>query len=227
MQSFNYPDLQTAYHNNMRFYGIPNGEWYPSITTVLGVTQPPEVAASFARWREAVGNEEADRVSLTATTHGTNVHLLLERHFKDEDILAPINGEEVPSGDYDAYKALKPRLKRITAVYGQECALFSNELTIAGRCDLVGEYQNVPAIVDFKTAKRIKSDEDIADYKLQLCFYANAHNEMFGTNIQRGVIIMIVQAGFPMEFIVDLEPQLALLKARSKDFWTLADLRDA
>jgi genome maintenance exonuclease 1 len=87
-------------------------------------------------------------------------------------------------------------------VWGQECALYSPSLEVAGRCDLVGKYKGIPVIVDFKTAGRVKGHKDIGDYKLQLAFYACAHNEMFGTNIRDGVILMVAQTGFPMEFNV-------------------------
>jgi hypothetical protein len=73
---------------------------------------------------------------------------------------------------------------------------------------------------DFKTAGRVKGHKDIGDYKLQLAFYACAHNEMFGTNIRDGVILMVAQTGFPMEFNVKLDDYMDELKSRVGTFWS-------
>jgi hypothetical protein len=50
-----------------------------------------------------------------------------------------------------------------------------------------------PAIMDFKQTNRPKKREWIEDYFLQLAAYAAAHNEMHGTTIDQGVILMACQ----------------------------------
>ena len=68
--------------------------------------------------------------------------------------------------------------------------------------DCVGEYEGIPTLIDFKTAKKIKKREWIEDYFLQGCAYANAHNVMFGTNIEQIVILMVDRNSIFQEFIV-------------------------
>lgn len=215
-----YPDLSTVSHDGQRWYDTPHG-FYPSITTVLGITAAPKKKESLKRWQEALGAKAA-LVSKAATDRGTNVHLLAERYLKKEQVDAPINGAAVPGPDLQSFNALKMKLDKIDSVWGQECALYSNELELAGRCDLVGTYKGLPAIIDFKTATRVKGHDDIIDYKCQLAFYGAAHNEMFGTTIEDGFILMVAETGFPMEFRVKLSDHMPALRERAALFWMAA-----
>ena len=197
----------------------PNGS-YPSITTILGTTAPPDKVASLQNWRNSLGHAKADAVSKKATDHGTNVHLLAERYLKKENVSSPINGQPVPQTDMAAFNALKLKLDKIDEIWGQEVPLYSTSYEVAGRCDLVGKYKGVPVIVDFKTASRVKSRKDIHDYELQLLFYATAHNEMFGTNIEQGIILMVADSGFPQEFKIVFTDELkAELRQRVDKYW--------
>ena len=218
---FPYPDLSTETYNNQRWYVTPTGA-YPSITTILGTTAPPEKVASLQNWRTSLGAAKADEVSKKATDHGTNVHLLAERYLKGEEVLAPINGKPVPHLDIAAFNALRLKLDKIEEVWGQEVALYSSTIEVAGRCDLIGKYKGRSVIVDFKTASRVKGKKDIEDYNLQLAFYAIAHNEMFGTDIQHGVILMVSDLGFPQEFNVNLLDHYEELGKRVDSFWSKA-----
>jgi len=215
---FDYKELQTEQLKGMRFYHTDQGP-YPSITTILGTTQPEEAKKALENWRNALGPVKAAEASKKATDRGTNVHLLAERYLKKEDPFAPINGQPVPDPDKASFNALKMKLDKIDEVWGQEVPLVSHFYGVAGRCDLIGVYKGVPVIVDFKTAGRVKSKKDIADYELQLIFYGDAHNEMFGTAISEGVILMIAETGFPMEFHVPFTDELRLrLAARVDEF---------
>lgn len=217
---FTYTDLNTQTAMGGRWYDTPLGS-FPSITTILGTTAPPEKVASLENWRNSLGHAKADAVSKKATDHGTNVHLLAERYLKKEDVAAPINGQPVPHTDMMAFNALKLKLNKIDEVWGQEVALYSSSLEVAGRCDLVGKFKGVPTIVDFKTASRVKNRKDIHDYELQLLFYATAHNEMFGTTIDHGIILMVADSGFPQEFKIVFTPEhKAELQKRVTAYWT-------
>ncbi len=216
--SFKYDEIETTNDLGLRWYHTKHGA-YPSITTILGTTQPEETKKALENWRNALGHAKAAEFSKKATDRGTNVHLLCERYLKKQDVFAPIHGQPVPDTDKSAFNALRLKLDKIDEVWGQEVPLFSKKYEVAGRCDLVGKYKGVPVIVDFKTAGRIKGHKDIGDYKLQLAFYAQAHNEMFGTDIQNGVILMIAETGFPMEFNVPLEEQYPELQKRVDSFW--------
>lgn len=219
MNKFPYADYQAEMVKGMRWYHTPHGA-FPSITTILGVSEPAEKTASLESWRMSLGREKAATVTQKACDHGTMVHLLIERHLAGEDPFALVNGQKIPDPDKSAFNALKLKLKLINEVWGQEQAVYSPSLEVAGRLDCVGEYKHVPSIIDFKTSmNKVKSKDDIKDYELQLCFYAHAHNELYNTNIKQGVILMVAQTGFPLEFTIDLEPKLDELKARIKIFW--------
>ena len=218
---FAYPDLETVAYNHQRWYDTPFG-YYPSITTVLGFTETEEKKQSLKRWQDSLGADKAAQVSKAATDRGTNVHLLCERYLKSEKVDALIDGKPVPEADIQSFNALRMKLNKIDEVWGQEVALYSHEVEIAGRCDLIAVYKGVPVIIDFKTASRVKHHEDIGNYKVQLAFYAIAHNSMFGTDIQEGVILMVAGSGFPQEFRVKLSDHIAELKERSQTFWRAA-----
>jgi hypothetical protein len=216
---FNYVDYPAEMALGKRWYHTPHGS-FPSITTVLGGSEPPEKTASLEAWRVSLGREKAAAVTQKSAEHGTMVHLLVERHLKGEDVFAPVNGAPVSNPDKSAFNALKLELKLINEVYGQEQSLYSPTLEVAGRFDIMGEYKHISSVIDVKTSmNKLKGKSDIADYELQLAFYARAHNELFGTNIEQGVILMVAQTGFPLEFVVDLRPKYDELQARIKTFW--------
>lgn len=213
-----YADYPTTTELGMRWYHTPDGS-YPSITTVLGGSEPPEKKASLEAWRTSLGPEKAAQKSKEATDHGTMVHLLAERFLKGEDLNAPVNGQPVPQKDMMAFNALKLKLKQINEVWGQEQSIYSPTLEVAGRFDCIGLYKNVPSVIDFKTAGRLKSRKDIEDYELQLCFYACAHNELFDTDIRQGVVLMSSAGGMPQEFVVDITTKIDELIGRIQTFY--------
>lgn len=214
-----YPEYSTTSEMGMRWYHTPDGA-LPSITTILGGTEAPEKTASLENWRNSLGREKAAAKTKEATDHGTMVHLLAERYLKKEEVFAPVEGKPVPQGDKDAFNSLKLKLNRINSIWGQEKAVYSSILNVAGRFDCAGEYNGTPSIIDFKTAARVKSRADVSDYELQLAFYAVAHNERFGTDIKQGVILMAAAKGFPLEFIVPITDELIeQLAVRAEAFW--------
>lgn len=215
---FPYEEYETTNELGMRWYHTPAGAM-PSITTILGITEAPEKKRSLERWRESLGAKNAAQKSLEATQHGTMVHLLVERYLKDQEVFAPVNGASVPQDDRNAFNSLKLKLNQINEIWGQEQALYSEELQIAGRFDCIGQYKGVPSVIDFKTAGRVKSRDEIGDYEVQLAFYALAHNERFGTDIKQGVILMAAAKGFPLEFIVNVEDRYPELRERAARFW--------
>ena len=90
---------------------------------------------------------------------------------------------------------VKATVKHVGEVYAQEVALWNPSLGYAGRVDMVGEWKGVPSIIDFKTSKKKKYQSNIKDYYIQCAAYAEAHNEMFGTNIENLVILITLETG--------------------------------
>lgn len=213
---FKYVDLESESIEGMRFYKTPAGDHYPSITTILGGTMAPEKTKALNNWANAIGQVNAKKITQNAADRGTAVHTMIERHLRGEVVFAP---QEFEQAHINSYNALKLKLKSIDEVWCQEEALFSNTIGIAGRVDCIGVYKGVESIIDFKTSTRIKSQKDIEDYRVQLCAYAVMHNEMFGTDISNGVILMTSDAGFPQEFKVNLADYVDVLCERVKTFY--------
>lgn len=215
--TFQYKDYGTVDMLGKRIYKISDGKYYPSITTVLGNTQTPEKTSSLDKWRARVGSAAADKITNDAATRGTNTHLMLERFLRGDDPEL----HTFPEAHVNIFKSLRLELKKINKVYGQEVVLFSDILGVAGRCDLIAEYQGTLAIVDYKTSSRAKDASEIGDYWIQAAFYAIAHNEMFNTNIEKLVIMMGVENKLPMVFRKTLNDDLLLsLSERVSDFYS-------
>jgi genome maintenance exonuclease 1 len=85
-----------------------------------------------------------------------------------------------------------------------EVTLFYPEL-YAGATDVVGVYDGAEAIMDFKQSNKAKRREWIIDYKLQLAAYALSHNEVYGTNIQKGVNLICTKDNYYQEFVFEGE----------------------
>ena len=87
-------------------------------------------------------------------------------------------------------------------VWGVECTLHYPGL-YAGQTDLCGIYQGRESIIDYKQTNKPKKAEWIDDYKLQLVAYAMAHDQIYGTSIEQGVILMCTPDNFFQRFIVN------------------------
>jgi len=219
LDTFKYLDYETINVEGKRVYQISDEKYYPSITTVLGQSQPMEKQNVLNAWRARVGNKKADQVSADACNRGTNTHLMLERFLRGEDPQL----ETFPPDHVNIFKSLRLELKKINRVYGQEVVLFSDVLGVAGRCDLVAEHQGTLAIVDYKTSSRVKAANEIEDYWLQAAFYATAHNEMFGTEIEKLIIMMGVENKLPLIFrkVIDDDLLMKLSERVCKFYETL------
>jgi genome maintenance exonuclease 1 len=196
-------DLRTENINGKRHYVTPNGS-YISITTLLANLSKD----SISRWRERVGAEEANRISTKASRQGTAVHSLCERYIKNEqDFLA----ESMPHL-VEMFESIQPLLDRIDNVHVTEGALYSDDLQLAGRTDLIAEFDGKLAIIDYKTSRRIKTWEMCASYFMQGAFYAHAYEERTGIPINNIVIIMAVENEEPLLFRETKERWLNPLK---------------
>jgi ATP-dependent exoDNAse (exonuclease V) beta subunit len=197
-----------------RTYHTPDGS-YPSLTTILGKTSANQVW--LQRWKEAVGEEEAARISKEATDRGTLVHEFAERHFNGENIQEELRSQnaDVRQMSSDLIKAVETGIEDI---WGQEQVLWSNKLQYAGRTDMVGVWKGKPTIVDFKTSKKPKQSTQIKDYFVQCCGYAVAHNEMYGTGIKDIAVIITIDGKPPQIFEKSAVPFLAELKYRRSEY---------
>ena len=185
------PKLQQVNENGTRYYVTPEGNKYPSITTVLSAYNQKAIF----EWRQRVGEEEANRVSKQASSRGTRIHTLCE-HYIDNKV-----PEFKTPYDKELFNSFKPVLHRINNVYAQEIRMYSDHLRIAGTVDCVAEFDGKLSVIDFKTARKAKREEDIENYFMQATAYAIMFEERFGIPVSRTVVAIAVDEEEPQVFI--------------------------
>jgi CRISPR/Cas system-associated exonuclease Cas4 (RecB family) len=189
-----YDDLIAVTKDSGRVYTDPDNNTYPSITTVLSILSEDAIKA----WKARVGEEEANRISKTASNRGTAVHDLLERYVNNESDF----DKEVESHIMQSFYDVKPVLdKCLTKVYAQEAGLYSERLGVAGRVDCVGEWNGIDSIIDYKTSKKLKKKEWIDSYFMQSTAYAIMWEERTGIPINQIVVVIAVDNEEPQIFI--------------------------
>ena len=184
---YSYPNLERVEKNDMRFYKDSNNDLVPSVTTVLDATGDK---SGITQWRRKVGPAQADAIVQESTLIGSAVHEAIENYLLGKswsNFTEDRNGFLAKS---ISSKFISSCLNGIDEVWGLESGLILDGL-YAGTADCIGVYKGLPAIIDFKTAKKLKRKDWIEDYFLQCSAYANAHNVMFETSINDLVILMV------------------------------------
>ena len=196
---YNYPKTVRSSIDGVRKYDVDD-EKLPSVTTILQATQDAEKTESLKRWVERVGETEAERIKNVAAKRGTAMHSFLEAYIQDRNIL------DLRDVGLEARSMAKTIIEKgfpdLEEVWGVECTLHYPGL-YAGQTDLCGIYQGRESIIDFKQSNKPKKAEWIDDYKLQLVAYAMAHDQIYGTSIEQGVILMCTPDNFFQRFIVN------------------------
>ena len=196
---YDYPRCVRSLVEGKRKYEVA-GERLPSVTTILKNTESEDKKESLARWKAKVGEVEAERVKNVAATRGTAMHTYLENCVKGGNVLdlTDVGREASVMGETIIEKGF-PDLEE---VWGVECTLHYPGL-YAGQTDLCGIYQGRESIIDIKQSIKPKKAEWIDDYKLQLVAYAMAHDQVYGTRIEQGVILMCTPDNFFQRFLVN------------------------
>lgn len=186
-----YGDLVAVTLPSGRKYIDPDGNEYPSITTVLGASGKE----SLQKWKDRVGEEAANAIGFRASNRGEAVHELIEKYLDNEAL------PKVMPHIMQSLNSLKPFLHRIGTIYAQECPLYSKHLGVAGRVDCVAEFDGKLSIIDFKTSLKPKKKEWISKYFMQETAYAIMWEERTGKPITQLVTIMDVDDNEPLLFI--------------------------
>jgi len=168
-----------------RVYQTPDGERLPSVTTILGATKD---MTHLIEWRKRIGEDKAQQITTEAAGVGTAMHANLERFLIGEQ-RQPGNNPVHVQANKMADVIIENGLSKMNEVWAMEQSLYCPGL-FSGTTDLVGVYDGQPAICDHKQTNKPKKAEWVEDYYLQLVAYATAHNEVYGTDIKRGVIFM-------------------------------------
>ena len=190
------PENARVQDNGMRKYQW--GEKLPSVTTILSAVPDQSKQIALARWRERVGEDEAERIKNEAAVRGTIMHRILEG-----EMTGKRHADLTPTGQEAGILAQAiidyGFLKNLDEVWGNEVMLAYDGL-YAGTADVIGVYKGQECIIDFKQSNNPKKKQQCEDYFNQAAAYAMAHNDMYGTKIQSGMILVSVMGGEIQEF---------------------------
>ena len=202
------PEIYTETIKGKRYYVTPEGNKYPSITTVLSGRNKE----GLVKWRQNVGNDVANQIMREAAKRGTAVHTLVENY---------LNNEELSKQDVlplALFSILKPELDKINNIVLQEGGLYSDKWGVAGRVDCIAEYEGKLSVIDFKTSSKEKKEEWVENYFIQGAAYCEMYEERFDQPIDRVVILVVTEDGAVQTFSKSKDDYLPLLKSAIKDF---------
>ena len=185
-----------------RRYATPDGEKLPSVTTILDATKSEESKKALNEWRKRMGPQKAQAITTEAANRGTRMHKFLEDYIKTGIITASGSNPYSIQSHKMAQTIITEGLSNCTEYWGTEVPLYFPKI-YAGTTDLVGIHGGDEAIMDHKQTNKPKKREWIEDYFVQLAAYANAHNEVHGTKIRKGVIFMCSADNIYQEFILE------------------------
>ena len=207
------PEVTTETINRKRFYVTPEGNKYPSITTVLS-TRKKE---GLFEWRKRVGNDVANYVARTSASRGTKVHHMCEDYLNNEFDEEKHRKDFLP---FCLFNQLKDQaLCDLDNIYAQEAGLYSDKYKVAGRVDCVAEYKDTLSIIDFKTSTRERSDDWNENYYIQGSAYAEMFEERTKIKIDQVVILVVTEDGTVQEFVKNKQDYLPMLE-ESMNEWS-------
>ena len=195
---FDYQTIKRVTLPSGRVYDI-NDEKLPSVTTILSATKSEESKAKLAAWRQREGEKKADQIRDDAAARGTIMHRILEGYVKGEGHM-DLTDLGVEAGVMTQNIIDKGHFSPLTEVWGLEMPLWYPGL-YAGASDVAGIYEGRESIIDFKQSNKYKKREWIDDYFIQCAAYAMAHNYVYGTEINSGVILISVKGGDVLRYV--------------------------
>ena len=211
---FDYQPLNRVTEDGHRLYDTPGGK-LPSVTTILDKTKPEEKKQALQEWRNRVGHAQAQAITTEAASRGTRMHTYLEHYVKTGELKDKGSNPFGWASHAMAQTVIDDGLKNVQEFWGVEL--------YAGTTDGAGIHLNEESILDYKQTNRPKRREWIEDYFLQLTAYALAHNEVYGTRIRKGVVLMCVKPPVDVQGRPTARPEYQEFVLESADFDHWAD----
>jgi hypothetical protein len=183
----------TDHETGTRVYEVV-GTKLPSVTTILGATKDQEF---LKKWKAKVGEAKAEEIKNLSSRRGTAMHKYLECYIESKgyEDLTDIGVQAKPM----AQKIIDIGLAPVDEYYGSEVTLYYPGL-YAGSTDLVCRHNGMDTIIDFKQANKPKNKDWIDDYYLQIAAYCMAHDYVYGSQIQQGIIMVCTPDLYFQEF---------------------------
>ena len=196
-----YPKSTRESIEGLRHYTVDGEERrLPSVTTVIAQTKDKKDKESIERWKQKVGEARAEEIKNEAAARGTAMHKYLE------DLILGQRSMDLTTTGQEAQRMAEiivdRGLNRCSDIYGVEATLYYPGL-YAGSCDLIGKIDDKLSIIDFKQTNKPKQREWIGDYFLQMAAYGMAHDAVYNTAIEQGVILMCSKDGYFQEFVIE------------------------
>ena len=202
------PNTKGKNQHGFRFYDI-DGEAYPSVTSVLGVKKKQQLQG----WRDSIGEDVANWEMRRAANRGKKTHNLVEQYLKGE---TPSERAVLPLG---MFRLMKPYIDQIDNIHMLETIMYSKQLTLAGQCDCIGEYNGKLSVIDFKTANKEQQESWVESYFLQTTAYAIMYEELYGKSIDQIVILIAGEDGAMQSFVKDKAEYIEPLKENIAGFY--------
>jgi len=211
-KTINLPEIKATTTDGVRLYETPEGNKYPSITTVLSVRNKK----GLFEWRKRVGEDVANYVARKAANRGTSVHHMCEDYLNNDFDEEKHKKKFLP---YVLFNQLKESvLQKVDNIYAQECGLYSDKYKVAGRVDCIAEYEGKLSIIDFKTSSKERSDDWNESYYIQASAYAEMFEERTGIEINQVAILVVTEDGVVQEFVKNKTEYLPLLSDVIKEW---------
>jgi len=208
--SFQFPKLtriDKSENQSIRLYETPDGNRYPSVTTITG----QHGKQSIIEWRKRVGNAEANKIQSHTSGRGTLIHGWCETYLKNDGFTYDLNNLKHCEFAEDMQNFL-PYLEKIDNIIALETPMFSHELQCAGSVDCIGTYDNKMSVIDFKTASRPKQKDYIQNYFMQTAAYAHMFFEITKQKIRQTKLLILVDGGEVQEFTENPEAHLEMFR---------------
>lgn len=182
------PQLSPVTHplTGARGYEDAEGTFYQSTTSWIDENWDK---THIKKWKEKVGEAEAERIRDRAADRGTFLHNTLELYIRNQ----PIDFRSMHYLNKSLFAKVKPLVDRIDNIRLIETPIYSKRLGLAGRPDCIGDYDGTLSVIDFKTSIRLKRKRWIVNYFLQTACYANMFYELTGEMPRKAVVLIAVE----------------------------------
>lgn len=207
-------DLEAKTTDSGRKYFTPEGNAYPSITTILSAFTDKKF---LVEWRKRIGEEEANKITKKSSTRGTKLHSICEKYLLNE--MNEMKIKTLMPDIKDFFLQLKPYIdENVDNVYGTEQALYSDVLKIAGRTDCIAEWNGKISIIDYKNSIRMKEEKNIQNYFIQCTAYAQMFEFLTKKPIEQIVVAIANEEGKPQIFVRETNKYLHILNKMTEDY---------
>lgn len=198
-----FDEMETIEGNSQRLYITPGGN-FPSVTTILSILND----GGIERWKQRVGEEEANRIVTEAVNRGNSLHDLSEAYLNNQ-----LTRDKIKGTGRVLFNRNKKHLDKIELVIATEVPLYSERYKYAGRVDGIVMMDGELCILDHKNSRNPIdlnlhwNRKKLYSYQVQCAAYAIALEEMKGLKATQGrLIVAEYETSTSKMFSFPLEP---------------------